>query len=119
MRVFATYREPDGTPLLWLTVHNAPHRRMHHRIIAQYRRVLVEACWKADILIPITEPLEVKVDFIDPTSPDLCNLYLALTRAMDGAVVLDDSLIQKQETSKLYIHTVERAPKMPASAYVV
>jgi|GraSoiStandDraft_17_1057272.scaffolds.fasta_scaffold144869_1 Holliday junction resolvase RusA-like endonuclease len=102
----------DGTLVLRMFVHDAPHRRMlvHREVLRDYRKHLIAAARRAGLVVPITEPIELKVTFVDPTSPDLGNLYLALENAMDGAIVLDDSLIQAQATNKMYVATEERAP---------
>lgn len=112
MRCDISHGLVDGMLTLRIFVHDAPHRRMmkHRAVLIDYRKHLVAACRKAGLVLPITEPIELKATFIDPTSPDLGNLYLALENAMDGAVVIDDSLIQKQETAKMYVASEERAP---------
>lgn len=91
--------EQPGTPLFRLYIHDAPHRRMHIRTIQKYREILRTAFLMAGTLTPIDYPIELSVVFINPSSPDLGNLYLALEQAMDGktlkkpGVLEDDSLI--------------------------
>jgi hypothetical protein len=116
MRIVISHDLVPGTMMtrLGISVHDAPHRRMleeYRAMLRDYRFHLVAACRKVGIPVPIGEPIEVHVLFVNPTSPDLGNLYLALENAMDGAVVLDDSLIQKQSSEKMYVgDVVENAP---------
>ena len=99
MRVIARM---DGTTVpatFHLIVHGAPHRRMHVRMIQQYREEIRRACVAADIHTPIDTTVDLSVLFIDPTSPDYDNLLTALYQAMDGAtlkppgILTDDSKI--------------------------
>lgn len=99
----------DDLPLLRFYVHHAPHRRQHHRVIAMYRDELVTAAKAAKIEIPIRRPIAVSVLFIDPSSPDLDNLLMALFRALDGTshskptVLQDDGLIfSLEKVAKFY-----------------
>ena len=95
-----------------LVVFDAPHRRMHVRTIQQYRHDLQVACGVSRIGIPIEDPIDLKVTFINPSSPDLGNLYLAIEQAMDGTtlkgsgpgIVVDDGLISKVTMMKLFIN---------------
>lgn len=102
MRCIVEYQKPskrDDLPVLRLYVHGAPHRRMHRAILAQYRKELYAETKKLGIKLPIKTPIEVNVTFINPTGPDIGNLYLALEQALDGkcgqgpTVLADDSLI--------------------------
>jgi hypothetical protein len=111
MRVIIELSVAGGNPFLRLFVHDAPHRRAHRATHMAYRRVLDEAFRKAGVFLPIMVPVELHATFINPTSPDLGNVYLALERALDGAVLIDDSLIQKQTTEKMYVNRIELAPK--------
>jgi hypothetical protein len=92
-------KNKDDLPVLRLYVHGAPHRRMHRAILAQYRKELYAETKKLSIKLPIKTPIEVNVTFINPTGPDIGNLYLALEQALDGkcgqgpTVLADDSLI--------------------------
>ncbi len=99
MRVIA---KMDGTTVpatFHLIVHGAPHRRMHVRMIQQYRDEIRRACDAAGIRTPVDTTVDLSVMFIDPTSPDYDNLLTALYQAMDGAtlkkpgILTDDSLI--------------------------
>lgn len=97
-------------PTLSLVIFDAPHRRMHVRTIQNYRKDLQKACEKAGIKIPIEVPIDLTVTFINPTTPDLGNAYLALEQAIDGTtlkgsgpgIVVDDSLISKVIMMKLF-----------------
>lgn len=110
MRTILEFVERENDlPLLRLYVHNAPHRRQHHRVIAQYRDELVAAAKAGKISIPICKPIAVSIFFINPTSPDLDSLVVSTFRAMDGTshnkptVLKDDGLIHSIErTSKFY-----------------
>jgi hypothetical protein len=99
MRVIA---KMDGTTVpatFHLIIHGAPHRRMHVKMIQQYREEIRKACIAAGIHIPIDTTVDLAVHFIDPCSPDYDNLLCALYQAMDGAtlkppgILVDDSLI--------------------------
>jgi Holliday junction resolvase RusA-like endonuclease len=94
MRIIAEYH-PDDEPLprLRLYIHGAPHYRQHYKVIQAYRKAFVEAFKSAAIKIPITVPIDLWVLYINPCSPDLYNLALAMTRAMDKTIIADDSLI--------------------------
>lgn len=81
---------------------------MHIRTIQQYRDSLVDACNKAGIPIPIADPIDLSVIFVNPSSPDLDNLLTALYQAIDGktlkgpSVLVDDGLISKATISKFF-----------------
>jgi hypothetical protein len=116
MRVKAEYRDAAFPPLLILNIHGAPHRRVHTAVILDYRREIRRACIAAGLIhLPIDHPIDLSVLFVDPCSPDLGNLYLALEQALDGAtlgpnaVLADDSLVQAVTMSKI-VH-----PKRAAS----
>jgi len=109
MKVIAKYLAMEQPPLLQLWVHDAPHRRMHVRVIQEYRRAILAACQKAGIITPIADPIELDVLFVNPSSPDLGNLYLALEQALDAkalrpmpGVVVDDSLIEAVKMAKYW-----------------
>jgi hypothetical protein len=110
MRVIVQKVEQSGPPLFRLYIHNAPHRRMHRAVIQQYREKLRPAFMKLGEPLPIDYPIELSVVFVNPSSPDLGNLYLALEQAMDGqtlkkpGILADDSLIQVvRHLSKMYV----------------
>ena len=108
MKIIAKYTQTPFIPLLTLFIHDAPHRRMHIKIIQQYRLHLQEALLKIGVKTPIEEPIDLWILFINPSSIDLGNLYLALEQALDDktltkpGVVLDDSLIQSVQMAKYF-----------------
>lgn len=113
MRTIVEFRERIGDlPLLQFYIHKAPHRRAgekHHRVIVEYRDELVAAAKAAGVKVPIDVPVAVSVLFIDPSSPDLDNLVMALFRAIDGTshskptVLRDDGLIHcLEKVAKFY-----------------
>jgi Holliday junction resolvase RusA-like endonuclease len=81
---------------------------MHHAVITQYRGFLREAMAEAGIGMPINYPIDLQVNFVNPSSPDLDNLIMALFRAMDGktlkglGILSDDGLIQKVTAMKFF-----------------
>jgi len=110
MKIIAKYlpmKEPQ-TPLLQLYIHDAPHRRMHIKVIQQYRVFLHTAIAKVGVALPIQHEIDLDVLFVNPSTPDLGNAYLALEQALDDktltkpGIVLDDSLIQKVTMSKFF-----------------
>lgn len=108
MKVIAKYHALYDPPLLQLWVHDAPHRRMHIKTIQEYRKIIYEAVKHTSIghSLPIDFPIELDVLFINSSSPDLGNIYLALEQALDNmtltkpGIVTDDSLIQKVTMAK-------------------
>lgn len=104
MKIIANYTPTSEPPKLTLVIHDAPHRRMHVKVIEQYRMALRAALAKIGIVGVIEHQIEVWVLFINPSSPDLGNLYLALEQAMDDAtltkpgIIRDDALIVEQSS---------------------
>lgn len=70
--------------LLTATVRGAPHRRMHRKVLEQYREKIWEAAQKAGLDNQMSHQISLSVLFIDPTGPDLDNLLTALFQALDG-----------------------------------
>lgn len=110
MRALVKVQFTDEGPIIHLTVHDAPHRRMHRSTIQQYRGVLRAAFHKAGLLTPIDYPITLSILFVNPSSPDFGNLYLAMEQAMDGktlkgpGVLTDDSLIYEvRRLRKMYV----------------
>ena len=109
MKILAKLIDIQHPPRLSLVIFDAPHRRMHVRVIQEYRKSLAKACAIACIEYPIDYPIDLEVTFVNPTSPDMGNLYLALEQAMDGGtltppgIVVDDSLMSKVTMMKLWI----------------
>lgn len=108
MKIIASLDTAPHPPMLKLSVHDAPHRRMHHKVIQQYREFLVAACMRAGIAMPIEDVIDLNVIFVNPASPDNDNLLTALYQAMDGktlkgpSVLVDDSLIDAVHIRKLW-----------------
>lgn len=108
MRVVIDYDAKANPPLLTMYVHDAPHRRMHVATIQKYREIINAAAKKIGIEFPIPHSVDLKVLFINPSSPDLGNIYLALERALDNktlkkpALLEDDSLISQVKMTKLF-----------------
>lgn len=108
MKIIAKYHALYDPPLLQLWIHDAPHRRMHIKVIQQYRKTLYEAVRHTSIgrNLPIDHNIDLDVLFVNGASPDLGNLYLALEQALDNCtltkpgIVIDDSLIQKVTMAK-------------------
>jgi len=95
MRVIAEKIDQAGAPLLRLYIHNAPHRRSHRATLQRYRQKLHEAVAKTGLKMPYAGPIELWVVMVNPTSPDLGNLYGAMERCFDGKAldppyILDD-----------------------------
>lgn len=100
MRVYIDRIKQKGSsvPLLRMFIHGAPHRRMHIRVIKQYREVLRAAFHEAGFETPYVGLIDLSLFFINPTSPDYDNLLTALYQALDGAtlgkgVLRDDSQV--------------------------
>ena len=108
MKIIAQYTATSETPLLTLFIHDAPHRRMHVKVIQQYRVFIRESLKKVGINNVIDHDVDLWVLFVNPSSPDLGNLYLALEQALDHTtltkpgIVLDDSLIQSVTMKKFF-----------------
>lgn len=108
MKILAKLIDTQYPPRLTLVIFDAPHRRMHVRVIQEYRNSLRLACALGMVKTPIDYPIDLEVTFVNPTSCDLGNLYLALEQAIDGAtltppgIVEDDSLVSKVTMMKLY-----------------
>lgn len=114
MKIIAKYIHQIDIPLLQLWIFDAPHRRMHIKVIEQYRKALYNAVLKAGILPPIDCAIELDVFFTNASSPDIGNLYLALEQAMDDmtltkpGIVTDDALIQKVTIAKFNNQPVKK-----------
>lgn len=110
MKIIAKYHALYDPPLLQLWIHDAPHRRMHIKTIQHYRKVLYEAVRHTSVgnHMPIQHDIELDVLFVNPSTPDLGNAYLALEQALDHTtltkpgIVEDDSLIQKVTMAKYF-----------------
>lgn len=108
MKVIAKYHALYDPPLLQLWIHDAPHRRMHIKVIQQYRKEVYAAVRRTAVgrELPISFPIDLEVLFVNGASPDLGNLYLALEQALDDmtltkpGIMADDSLIQRVTMAK-------------------
>lgn len=69
--------------LLTATVRGAPHRRIHRKVLEQYRIEIWRAA-QAVGLDQMSHQISLSALFIDPTGPDLDNLITALFQALDG-----------------------------------
>lgn len=69
--------------LLTVNVRGAPHRRIHRKVLEQYREKIWEAAQQAG-LSQMSHQISLSALFIDPTGPDLDNLVTALFQALDG-----------------------------------
>jgi len=116
MKIIAKYHALYDPPLLQLWIHDAPHRRMHIKTIQAYRRDIFTAVKKTSIgkELPIKHDIELEVLFVNPASPDLGNIYLALEQALDNktltkpGIVMDDSLIQKVAMAKFFPEPIKK-----------
>jgi hypothetical protein len=117
MRCIVEFHGQMHPPLLRLYVHGAPHRRQHVAVIHRYRDELVAAGRAAGLVLPIRHEIDLKVTFINPCSPDLDNLIVALYRAMDGTshaaptLLDDDGLIQDVRMGKFFPNEVTKADR--------
>ena len=69
--------------LLTATIRGAPHRRIHRKVLDQYRIEIWRAAQAAG-LDQMSHQISLSALFIDPTGPDLDNLLVALFQALDG-----------------------------------
>jgi hypothetical protein len=108
MKIIANYVATADPPLLSLYIHDAPHRRMHIKVIQQYRVFLRAAMARIGVTKEIDVPIDLHVLFVNPATPDLGNAYLALEQALDGStltkpgIIADDSLIQETRMAKFF-----------------
>jgi len=108
MKIIAKLDDKRFPPILRLVIYDAPHRRVHHRIIQEYRGFLHKAFATAKIATPIDHPIDLYVNFVNPTSPDSDNLLTALYRAMDGktmkgpGILTDDALVNHDRIWKFF-----------------
>lgn len=69
--------------LLTFNIRGAPHRRIHRKVLEQYRVEIWRAAQSAG-LSQMSHQISLSALFIDPTGPDLDNLLTALFQALDG-----------------------------------
>jgi len=116
MKITAKYDGASYPPKVKLVIHGAPHRRMHIRMIQEYRKQIAASCLAAGIAIPIKCDIDLDVTLIDPTTPDIGNAYLALEQAMDHktlkgsgpGLLYDDSLVSELRIRKLFTEGTRR-----------
>lgn len=114
IRYYDDWEVPDfyrfsQLPLLDMTIHAAPHKRQHRKVLQVYRDELTSlAQRRLDIELPIDWPIALRVLFTNPNSPDLDHLLEALYMALDGktlegpSILADDRHIQAVQVSKIY-----------------
>lgn len=108
MKIVVKYDAKRFPALLRMSIYDAPHRRMHLAVIQQYRKHLFRACLTAGVPVPLDEPTDVELWFINPSSPDPGGSYLAWEQAVDGstlkgpAVFTDDGLIGKVTMDRMF-----------------
>jgi len=93
-----------------MTIFDAPHRRMDKASLKVYRKTVRKAFIDSGyVMLPIADPVDLTVVFINPTSADLGNSYLALEQAMDSVrgtkdgILMDDKLISRVDMMKLTV----------------
>ena len=107
------YRHFTTLLVLDMTIHGAPHKRQHRRVLQVYRDDLYDHANRRlsnQIQLPIEWPIALKVLFTNPNSPDLDHLIEAVYMAVDGSkgsltgpgILADDRLIQSIWASKIY-----------------
>jgi hypothetical protein len=69
--------------LLTANIRGAPHRRIHRKVLDQYRTEIWRAAQEAGIP-QMSHQISLSALFVDPTGPDLDNLLVALFQALDG-----------------------------------
>ena len=108
MKIKVSYDSKRFPALLRLWIHDAPHRRMHIAVIQQYRDALYRACEGAGVPVPLDEPTDLDLFFVNPASPDMGGSYLAFEQAVDGktlkgpAVFTDDGLIGEVKMARYW-----------------
>lgn len=70
--------------LLTVNVRGAPHRRIHRKVLDQYRVEIWRAAQEAGLDRTMSHNISLSALFVDPTGPDLDNLLVALFQALDG-----------------------------------
>jgi Holliday junction resolvase RusA-like endonuclease len=82
---------------------------MHRKVLQQYREYLHKAIAKTGLRMPYLGPIELSIVYVNPTSPDIGNLYSCTERCFDGKaldppyILADDSQIQVlHHVSKMY-----------------
>ena len=79
--------------LLTCTIRGAPHRRIHRKVLEQYRVEIWRAAQAAG-LDQMSHQISLSALFIDPTGPDLDNLLTALFQALAGKTGKGQTLLK-------------------------
>jgi hypothetical protein len=117
MKAIVKYNDLTDIPSLELFLHGAPHTREHRATLQRFREDLYELAARrlADkVGLPIDWPLDLKVVYSNPNSPDLDHLITATFQALDGkslkgpSILSDDRYIQKVTMSKYYANPPTR-----------
>jgi Holliday junction resolvase RusA-like endonuclease len=110
MKIVMQFNELIFPPKLTMSIFRGVHYRQSKMDHDVYRGELYKAFQEqCNRDIPIDYPIDLEVLFVDPCSPDIVNVLMALYRALDQkawkgkkAVLSDDGLIQKVTASKFY-----------------
>lgn len=101
-------------PVLYMTIHGAPHKRQHRKVLQKYREDLYEIASRRDrgiinkIDLPINHEIYLWTLYTNPNSPDLDHTEEALFMALDGkslsgpSILTDDRMIQGVTKNKFY-----------------
>jgi hypothetical protein len=111
MKLIIKYNEMTEPPTLELYIHGAPHKREHRKSLQRFREELTELAVRKigdKVDLPIDWPIDLKVVYSNPNSPDMDHLLEATFMALDGkslkgpSILTDDRYIQKATISKYY-----------------
>lgn len=91
-----------------ISIWGAPHMRSIQELKDEYRKLLRTALLASGILVPIEEPIDLRLNFIDPTSPDLDHLLTCFYQATDKSIIVDDNLFTSVYLHKDYVQDVPR-----------
>jgi len=110
-KVIARYDDYAHPPILTLHIHGAPHKRMHRAVLQRFREDIYAAAIRGIgslVDLPIDHPIDLKVFYTNPSSPDLDHLIEATYQALDGkslkgpSVLVDDRHIWALSVAKYY-----------------
>lgn len=108
MKTLVKFNETLFPPLLQLSIYRCPHKRQQRVMFQKLRDELNAAATEAGIHFPIEDPVDIRIIFIDPTSPDLDHVLEVVYTALDGkslkgpALLKSDSQIQAVHMMKFY-----------------
>lgn len=113
MKIIIRYDQFSHPPLLTLHIHGMPHKRQEREVL----QIAREDFWRAalrgiasEVDLPIDFPIDLKVLFTNPNSPDLDHLIEAVFMCLDGktlegpSILTDDRHIQSVDMKKFYPH---------------